>query len=39
MFFIDDMQVLYYKSDKASAREIMRGIHEAYKLIRGEDVK
>jgi hypothetical protein len=39
VFFVDDVQVLYHKSDEASAREIVRGIHEAYKLIGGEDVK
>jgi len=39
IFFVDNVQVLYYKYDKALVIEIVKGIDDAYKLHKIGDVE
>jgi hypothetical protein len=39
LFYVDDLQVLYYKDDEALATKFIREIERAYKLRDIKDVK
>ena len=39
VFFVDDIQLLYYKDNVKQVIEILRGIYKVYELTGGEDVK
>ena len=39
MFFINDIQILYYKSNKVLIIKIIKEIKDIYKLIKGKDVE
>ncbi len=39
LFYIDNIQVIYYKSDKALTQKIILGIKDTYKLRDLRDIK